>query len=99
MTVNSVAWASAPATGIGSSAAVAVLLDRLGLGGLAGSDTTAPLGSNQSVTGTTAMTSAGRALRSLHAQGPVLVDPAPSPHPSPVWHAGCARPTTMPTTA
>jgi hypothetical protein len=53
MTVNSVAWASAPATGLGSSAAVAVLLDRLGLGGLAGSDTTAPLGSNQSVTGTT----------------------------------------------
>ncbi|MGC9381163.1 class V lanthionine synthetase subunit LxmK [Streptomyces sp. MH13] len=57
MTVNSVAWAPAaapaPATGLGSSAAVHVLLDRLGLGGLAGSDTTAPLGSNQSVTGTT----------------------------------------------
>ncbi|MFF6811114.1 hypothetical protein ACFZAG_14670 [Streptomyces sp. NPDC012403] len=28
-----------------------------------------------------AMTSAGRALRSLHAQGPVLVDPAPVPPP------------------
>ncbi|MFI2379477.1 hypothetical protein ACH5AO_31155 [Streptomyces sp. NPDC018964] len=53
MRVNNVTRASAPATGLGSSTAVNVPLDRLGLGGLAGSDTSTPLGSNQSVTGTT----------------------------------------------
>ncbi|GGQ24829.1 hypothetical protein GCM10010266_55120 [Streptomyces griseomycini] len=53
MTVNTVAGAPAPAAGLGASAAVGVLLDRLGLGALAGPDTTTPLGSNQSVTGTT----------------------------------------------